>query len=110
MIAELLNLLAMACCVSIGWHWHARRMAPKLATLQRENADLQRQNATLVGTVRSMAADNQRLADWCGRFRDMYLGAVRTMDPRLAMELRQKWAAVQAPEAVNRLLQRMKHG
>lgn len=55
-------------------------------------------------------ADNQRLAQWCGRFRDMYLHAVAQMDPNFADQLRAKYAEADAPMAVASLLERCRRG
>lgn len=86
----------------VGWAWHsvlARReaAAQQLAIIRHENAAIGLRN------------DNRHLAEWCARFRDLYLDAVTIVEPRAGAELRRKWAAVQAPEVVARALEHCRH-
>lgn len=77
---------------------------------QREVGTLRGVIAKQQAAVARMAKDNALLDHWCGRFRDLYIGTVAQIDPSLASELRAKWAQVQAPTAVARLLDRARHG
>lgn len=94
-----LLLLAAAAGAVFGWSacdLHHRRRAREAA----------RHHARLAASCARLAADNQRLAHWCDRFRDLYLGALEVIDPIFAAEQRRKWAAAQSPEAVRRVLER----
>lgn len=86
-----------------GWVWCGIRAsraaaAQQLAIIRHENEAIGLRN------------DNRHLAEWCARFRDLYLDAVTLVDPRAGAELRRKWAAVQAPEVVARALEHCRHG
>lgn len=124
MINLLLMLAINAVCFAAGWQARSRRarlrevaLAEQLRKHQQDQQQLavllaarMAEHQKLVRMVSVIAVDNQRMADWCGRFRDLYLDAIHLIDPRLSDELRVKWAQVQTPEVVNRLLQRVKHG
>lgn len=87
------------------------RVALRQAATLREVIDRQQKVITLQqSAVGNLVIANKHLDHWCERFRDLYIGAVAHIDPTLATELRAKWAQVQAPSAVARLLERARHG
>lgn len=110
MIDLLINLGFGTCCIYLGWFWRDRLAAEREAALLAELRRARKIVEDSISIESTMYADNKRLAEWCGRFRDMYLDVLQDINPKLGAELRAKWAHVQAPEAVNRLLQRVKHG
>ena len=87
------------------------RVALRQTATLREVIGRQQKVITLQqAAVGNLVIANKHLDHWCERFRDLYIGAVAHIDPSLATELRAKWAQVQAPSAVARLLERARHG
>lgn len=101
MMAWLHTLLLMV--VVAGWCWDRHRYRARIAQLE---AGAQQ---GIVDAVR-LRIDNRHLAEWCGRFRDMYLELAELVDPAKGADLRRKWAALQAPEIVARALDHCRHG
>jgi hypothetical protein len=98
-----LALAAIAIAFAVAECRRERAARRQLAALQAVVAQQQR-------SLHRLVKDNVLLDHWCGRFRDLYIATVAQIDPAYAAELRAKWAQVQAPSAVARLLERVRHG